>query len=136
MIQPSSNEESPSEATPLVRATESSTSTRTDDNDPETGREEGSNTDNNTNTNGHGGHGGSYNGIVESPLFENDFDHFVDTITTTTADEDELDKPWPATFERSISLLAGPIRDTHLIEEITKSPKIITPNIRDRRRVR
>lgn len=113
MSQPSSKEEDPpSEVTPLIvttGVTESST-TRLDPEDAETGREASTRT--------------------ESRPFENDFDHFVDTMA-----EDELDKPWPATFERSISLLAGPIRDAHFIEEITKSPKI-TPNIRDRRRVR
>lgn len=45
---------------------------------------------------------------------------------------DELDKPWPATFERSISLLAGPIMDTQKIDDLTKSPKI-TPNLSLRR---
>lgn len=49
-------------------------------------------------------------------------------------EESELEKPWPATFERSISLLAGPISDTDFIEQITKSPKI-TPNIGARRKV-
>jgi len=58
-----------------------------------------------------------------------DFDFIVDV------EDNELYKPWPATFERSISLLAGPISDTEFIEEITKSPKI-TPNIGARRRVR
>ena len=59
----------------------------------------------------------------------NDYDNFVDIPVS------ELNRPWPATFERSISLLAGPISDTDFIEEMTKSPKI-TPNIGARRRVR
>lgn len=46
--------------------------------------------------------------------------------------ENELERPWPATFERSISLLAGPTLDTDFIEQITKSPKI-TPNLSLRR---
>ncbi len=46
--------------------------------------------------------------------------------------EHELEKPWPATFERSISLLAGPTMDTDFIEQVTKSPKI-TPNLSTRR---
>jgi len=37
---------------------------------------------------------------------------------------DELEKPWPATFERSISLLAGPTLNPTLIEQVTKSPKV------------
>lgn len=107
MAQPSDNEQ-PSEVTPLVRTTESSMTTHSD---PEIG----------------GPDEGGTNVTSGRPL-ENDFDHFVDVV------DDELDKPWPATFERSISLLAGPIRDAHFIEEITKSPKIITPNIGARRR--
>lgn len=55
----------------------------------------------------------------------NAFDYYVDT-------EDELEKPWPATFERSISLLAGPTMDTDFIANVTKSPKI-TPNLARRR---
>jgi len=108
----SSSYEPPSEVTPLVRATESSMLTQSD---PEI-----------TATGNHRGNGNA----TETPI-ENDFDHFVDA----SEDVDELNRPWPATFDRSISLLAGPIRDVHYIEEITKSPKIITPNIRDRRRV-
>ena len=46
--------------------------------------------------------------------------------------DNELEKPWPATFERSISLLAGPTMDTKFIEQVTKSPKI-TPNLSARR---
>jgi len=37
---------------------------------------------------------------------------------------DEIDRPWPSTFERSISLLAGPTMDTTFIEQVTKSPKV------------
>ena len=47
-------------------------------------------------------------------------------------DYDELDKPWPTTLGRSMSLLAGPIMDTEFIDHITRSPKI-TPNISKRR---
>jgi|AntRauTorckE5430_2_1112549.scaffolds.fasta_scaffold00660_11 hypothetical protein len=57
------------------------------------------------------------------------YDHFVDIP------DSEFNRPWPTTFERSISLLAGPISDADFIEEITKSPKI-TPNIGVRRMVR
>ncbi len=45
---------------------------------------------------------------------------------------DEQDKPWPATFERSISLLAGPTMDTDFIDKVTRSPKV-TPNLSKRR---
>ena len=47
-------------------------------------------------------------------------------------DFDELEKPWPATFERSISLLAGPQMDTDFVDKVTRSPKI-TPNLSQRR---
>lgn len=68
----------------------------------------------------------------------NDYDNFVDIPDSELKRPipvSELNRPWPATFERSISLLAGPISDTDFIEEMTKSPKI-TPNIGARRRVR
>jgi len=37
---------------------------------------------------------------------------------------DELDKPWPATFTRSISLLAGPTLNPSLVDQVTRSPRI------------
>lgn len=49
--------------------------------------------------------------------------------------ENEADRPWPATFERSMSLLAGPTSDINFIDEITRSPRV-TPNLASRRRVR
>ena len=77
-----------------------------------------------------------------TPLIPNDelrADYGDGDVNDTTADfndldieYDELDKPWPATFERSISLLAGPIMDATFIEQVTKSPKI-TPNLSARR---
>ena len=36
---------------------------------------------------------------------------------------EESEKPWPATFERSISLLASPIISTPQAEHFTRSPK-------------
>jgi hypothetical protein len=36
---------------------------------------------------------------------------------------DEMDRPWPATFERSISLLASPIIKEEEVSRYTKSPK-------------
>ncbi len=89
------------------------------------------------------------NGVSEEtpliPLTENEDNGDLESPqpTSSTASEfsvfsetmDELEKPWPATFERSISLLAGPTMDTDFIDEITKSPKI-TPNMNALRRVR
>ena len=38
--------------------------------------------------------------------------------------EDELDRPWPATFERGIRLLAGPVLDAGRAAEFTRSPAV------------
>lgn len=38
--------------------------------------------------------------------------------------DDEMERPWPATMDRSFSLLAGPTLDTNFVEKITKSPKV------------
>ncbi len=36
---------------------------------------------------------------------------------------EEMDLPWPATFERSISLLASPVIKAEKAKDFTKSPK-------------
>ena len=36
---------------------------------------------------------------------------------------DEMNKPWPSTYERSISLLSSPIQPRKNVQEFTKSPK-------------
>jgi hypothetical protein len=36
---------------------------------------------------------------------------------------DEMDAPWPATFDRSISLLASPVIKAEKAKDFTKSPK-------------
>ena len=51
------------------------------------------------------------------------------------AEEYELAKPWPATFERSISILAVTTMDSTFLEEATRSPKI-TPLYSMQARVR
>lgn len=48
----------------------------------------------------------------------------TDSSTAITNNDAEF-APWPYTFERSISLLAGPKSDVDDIDRITKSPKII-----------
>ena len=40
---------------------------------------------------------------------------------------DEMDGPWPATFERSVSLLASPNMTPSFVEKCTQSPKIYPP---------
>uniref|UniRef100_A0A7S2EFA4 Amino acid transporter transmembrane domain-containing protein n=1 Tax=Trieres chinensis TaxID=1514140 RepID=A0A7S2EFA4_TRICV len=55
---------------------------------------------------------------------------YEDATPTTTASGgsgggDELEKPWPATFGRTITLLAGPHPgDVDLVDKVTKSPKL------------
>ena len=38
--------------------------------------------------------------------------------------KNELEQPWPATFDRGIQLLAGPIMDEKSIDGFTKSPSV------------
>ena len=47
----------------------------------------------------------------------------------------EMDQPWPATFERSISLLASPIINASEVEHFTKSPIAGNTPSADRRRM-
>ncbi len=51
----------------------------------------------------------------------------TDSLESSTVDDitkDELDKPWPATFDRGIQILAGPIMDEKSIDNYTKSPGV------------
>ena len=48
------------------------------------------------------------------------------TMSPTIQDEEiwqEMVQPWPATFERSISLLSSPMIDASEVDRLTKSPK-------------
>lgn len=47
----------------------------------------------------------------------------------------EMDQPWPATFERSISLLSSPLINTSDADHFTKSPKPGNTPIAARRRM-
>lgn len=56
-------------------------------------------------------------------------DSGAETSTTTSSSslddiKDELNKPWPATFDRGIQILAGPILDEKDIDKYTKSPGV------------
>ena len=47
--------------------------------------------------------------------------------SSSTVDDiirDELDRPWPATFDRGIQILAGPVMDEKSIDNYTKSPGV------------
>lgn len=54
--------------------------------------------------------------------------------TSTSSLEDENEKLWPATFERSISLLAGPQMDSKAVDFMTRSPKVVPPHLAQARR--
>lgn len=47
----------------------------------------------------------------------------------------EMDAPWPATFERAISLLASPVIKAETAKDLTKSPKPGNTPIAIRRRL-
>ena len=47
----------------------------------------------------------------------------------------EMDRPWPATFERSISLLASPVINWTEADHLTKSPKPGNTPLAARRRM-
>lgn len=60
------------------------------------------------------------------------------TAEASVDDADELDRPWPATFGRTISILAGPhVGDADFVKAATMSPKV-TPSLvayrKDKRR--
>lgn len=44
--------------------------------------------------------------------------------TSTDSIKDELEKPWPATFERGIQILASPMIDVKKVADYTKSPSV------------
>ena len=46
------------------------------------------------------------------------------SITSTDDIKDELEKPWPATFERGIQILASPMLDVKKVADYTKSPSV------------
>ena len=69
----------------------------------------------------------------ETPLVKSPSD--VDSITEESAILDEMNRPWPATFERSISLLSSPIIGAAEVEHFTKSPKPGNIPLAERRRM-
>ncbi|KAL7532872.1 hypothetical protein ACHAXR_004904 [Thalassiosira sp. AJA248-18] len=52
----------------------------------------------------------------------------IDTSVTTESSIDdikeELDQPWPATYDRGIQILAGPVLDEKKIDFVSKSPSV------------
>ena len=69
------------------------------------------------------------NGLVPRASPSSSVDSTLDTSVTTESSveditKDELDKPWPATFDRGIHILAGPILDEKEVDNYTKSPSV------------
>jgi len=58
----------------------------------------------------------------------------TENSSTNSSLEDENEKLWPATFERSISLLAGPQMDSKAIDLMTRSPRVVPPHLAQARR--
>lgn len=80
-----------------------------------------------TNHNGNGMHPTSLSGLAMTSNDRSPGTTSTGEATEASSDE-EMERPWPATFERSISLLAGPTMDAKRIGKLTKSPKIgMTP---------
>jgi hypothetical protein len=46
------------------------------------------------------------------------------SVTSTDDIKEELEKPWPATFERGIQILASPMLDVKKVADYTKSPSV------------
>eukprot|EP00577_Skeletonema_sp_RCC1716_P031974 CAMPEP_0113435044 /NCGR_PEP_ID=MMETSP0013_2-20120614/36030_1 /TAXON_ID=2843 ORGANISM="Skeletonema costatum, Strain 1716" /NCGR_SAMPLE_ID=MMETSP0013_2 /ASSEMBLY_ACC=CAM_ASM_000158 /LENGTH=626 /DNA_ID=CAMNT_0000325321 /DNA_START=36 /DNA_END=1913 /DNA_ORIENTATION=- /assembly_acc=CAM_ASM_000158 len=46
------------------------------------------------------------------------------SVTSTDDIKEELEKPWPATFERGIQILASPMLDVRKVADYTKSPSV------------
>jgi hypothetical protein len=70
-----------------------------------------------------------------TPASQGSIDSSSHSITSTRLTE-EMDQPWPASYERSISLLASPIISVDRVNLATKSPKPgRTPQGAARRRV-
>jgi len=67
-----------------------------------------------------------------TPIAPKEVDPLLETQSLTYSDEntsvsnaDSEEGPWPATFERSISILAGPVTDIDDIDRITRSPRFV-----------
>ncbi len=46
------------------------------------------------------------------------------SVTSTDDIKEELEKPWPATFERGIQILASPMIDVKKVADVTKPPSV------------
>ena len=61
----------------------------------------------------------------------------ADVASPNGSSDDELVKPWPATFGRTIAILAGPhFGNAAFIDEVTRSPKLTPLFLAQRGKVR
>lgn len=87
-------------------------------------------------SNGNGNHTGRTPDVEaneESPLVESDAS--VGASSQESSLWDEMDRPWPATFDRSISLLSSPIIKAEEVIHFTRSPKPGNTPLAERRRM-
>ena len=91
-------------------------------------------------SNGNGNH--ANNGDVEANeqtgLLDGSSPSGTATSQESNASEqlwEEMDQPWPATFERTMSLLASPVIGAAEVDEFTKSPKPGNTPLANRRRM-
>ena len=66
----------------------------------------------------------SYNTTSSSDSWGDDV---INTAPEEEADEGEISKPWPATYERSAEILAKPIVGRELVAKATESIHILSP---------
>lgn len=71
----------------------------------------------------------------ESVLLEDDKQSPQSSDSPDAGIWQEMDQPWPATFERSISLLASPVINPLEADRFTKSPKPGNTPLAARRRM-
>jgi hypothetical protein len=87
-------------------------------------------------SNGKGNHTGRTPDVEaneETPLVESDASPGVSSQESSLWDE--MDRPWPATFDRSISLLSSPIIKAEEVTHFTKSPQPGNTPLAQRRRM-
>lgn len=73
---------------------------------------------------------GTTNGTVSRDSSECSADDSTNGMSVSMSDssidemKEELDSPWPATFDRGIQILAGPVLDEGKAADLTRSPVV------------
>lgn len=64
--------------------------------------------------------------VGDSPSYSDQLNSSISSGSVTSTDDikEELEKPWPATFERGIQILASPMLDVKKVADYTKSPSV------------